>query len=229
MSERPPRPADPYAILHRERYTIAHPHNHVLVVLPSSINVHFVNGVFEERRGPTHAAYEFEVSLEALHKIAYFRRTLPMDKAAQGTSELRDDDPRAWKLWLEMVHGRLSDQSYYAQISTVWHVLRIADKYAINPKCADAGRWFDQWFFTQSAEGVFTSNDKVRQILFPCHAFDHALGFTTCTMWLVYNCAGHIAEERPKEFEHHPRLGLDQGIERMFYEAVHVQAQTLTT
>jgi hypothetical protein len=229
MSERPTLSADPHANLHRERYTIAHPHNHVLVVLPSSINIHFVNGVFEERRGPPQAAYEFEVSLEALHKIAYFRRNLPVDKAAHGISELRDDDPRAWKIWLEMVHRRLSEQSYYAQISTVWHVLRIADKYAINPKCADAGKWFDQWFFTQSAEGIFTSNDKVRQILFPCHAFDHALGFTTCTMWLVYNCAGHIAEERPKEFEHHPRLGLDQGIERMFYEAVHVQAQTLTT
>ena len=211
------RTGDTYANLHRERYTIAHPHNHVLVVLPSSINVHFVNGVFEERRGPPHTAYEFEVSLEALHKIAYFRRTLPQDKAAHGTSELRDDDPRAWKLWLEMVHGRLSEQSYYAQISTVWHVLRIADKYAINPKCADAGRWFDQWFFVQSAEGLFTRNDNVRQILFPCHAFDHALGFTTCTVWLVYNCAGHIAEERPKEFEHHPRLGLDHGIERMFH------------
>lgn len=217
MSERPPLPADPYANLHRERYTIARPHNHVLVVLPSSIKVHFVNGVFEERRGPPQAAYEFEVSLEALHKIAYFRRTVPFDKAAHGTSELRDDDPLAWKLWLEMVHGCLDNQSYYVRIPTVWHVLRIADKYDINPKCADAGKWFDQWFFTQSAEGIFTDNGKVRQILFPCHAFDHALGFTTCTMWLVYNCAGHIAEERPKEFEHHPRLGLDHGIERVLY------------
>lgn len=134
------RTGDPYANLHRERYSIAHHHDHVLLVLPSSINIHFVNGAFEERRGPPHAAYEFEVSLEALHKIAYFRRTLPLDKAAYGTSELRDDDPRAWKLWLEMVHGRLDEQSYHAQISTIWHVLRIADKYAINPRCDDAGR-----------------------------------------------------------------------------------------
>ena len=87
--------SDPYANLHRERYTIAHHHDHVLLVLPSSISIHFVNGAFEERRGPPHAAYESEVSHEALHKIAYFRRTLPLDKAAYGTSELRDDDPRA--------------------------------------------------------------------------------------------------------------------------------------
>lgn len=219
MSERPPLPAEPYANLHRERYTIAHPHNHVLVVLPSSINVHFVNGVFEERRGPPQAAYEFEVSLEALHKISYFRRTLPLDRAAQRTSELRGDDPRAWKLWLEMVHGCLDAQSYYAQIPTVWHVLRIADKYAINPTCADAGRWFDGWFFAQSADGIFTDNDNVRQILFPCHAFDHALGFTTSTTWLAYNCAGHITEKRPKEVEHHPRLGLEHGIERVYHQA----------
>ena len=217
------QPGDPYANLHRERYTIAHPHNHVLVVLPSSINVHFVNGVFEERRGPPQAAYEFEVNLEALHKIAYFRRTLPLNQAAQGFSELRDDDPRAWRLWLQMVHGCLDEQSYYAQISTVWHVLRIADKYAINPTCADASRWFDQWFFAQSAEGLFTRNDTVRENLFPCHAFDHALGFTTSTSWLAYNCAGHIAEKRPKEFEHHPRLGLEHGIERMYHQARYKQ------
>lgn len=224
MSERSPLPPDPYANLHRERYTIARPHDHVLVVLPSSINAHIINGVFEETRGPPQAAYEFEVSLEALHKIAYFRRTLPLARAAQGTSELRDDDPRAWRLWLEMVHGCLDSQSYYAQIPTVWHVLRIADKYAINPTCADAGKWFDAWFFTQSAEGIFTSIDSVRQILFPCHAFDHALGFTTCTMWLAYNCAGHIAEKRPKEFEHHPRLGLEHGIERVYTQAQFHQA-----
>lgn len=95
MTGRPPLPPDPYANLHRERYTIASPHNHILVVLPSFVRVHFVNGVFEERRGPPQAAYEFEVNLEALHKITYFRRTLPLHKAAHGTSELRDDDPLA--------------------------------------------------------------------------------------------------------------------------------------
>jgi hypothetical protein len=205
--------------LHRERYIIAEDFDHVLVVIPSSIITHFVNGVFEERRGPPQAAYEFEVSLKALHKIAYFRRTLPMDKATHGTSELRDDDPRAWRLWLEIVHGRLHEPSYRAQIPTVWHVLRIADKYAINPTCADAGKWFDQWFFTQSARGIFTYIDNVRQILFPCHAFDHALGFTTSTMWLAYNCAGHIAEMRPKDFENHSRLGLEHGIERTYHRA----------
>ena len=39
-----------------------------------------------------------------------------------------------------------------------------------------------------------------------------------CTMWLFYNCVAHIAEERPRKFEHHPRLGLDHGIEGMFSE-----------
>jgi hypothetical protein len=206
--------------LHRERYSIAHDFDHVLVIMPSSIITRYVNGVFEDIKGPPQAAYEFEVSLKALHSMAYFRRTIPLgenkDKAAYSTSELHDDDPRAWRLWLEMLHGCLNHMSYQAQIVTVWHVLRIADKYDINPTCADAGRWFDQWFFTQSASGLFTSNDAVRQILFPCHAFDHALGFATSTMWLAYHCAGHIAEKRPKEFEQHPHLGLHRGIERMY-------------
>ena len=41
-------PDDPYANLHRERYSVAHSYYHFLVVLPSSINIHFVNGAFEE-------------------------------------------------------------------------------------------------------------------------------------------------------------------------------------
>jgi hypothetical protein len=206
--------------LHRERYSIARDFDHVLVIMPSSIITRYVNGVFEEVKGPPQAAYEFEVNLKALHNMAYFRRTIPLcenkDKATYSTSELYDDDPRAWRLWLEMLHGCLNHMSYQAQIVTVWHVLRIADKYDINPTCADAGRWFDQWFFTQSASGLFTNNDAVRQILYPCHAFDHALGFATSTMWLAYHCAGHIAEKRPKEFEQHPHLGLHRGIERMY-------------
>lgn len=238
-----PPPSGP---LHRERYTIAPASDHLLVVIPSTIITSFVNGVFEDRKGPPQAAYEFEVRLEALHKMAYFRRTIPLldekplldgeDKASQGrtlqdkapedeapqdkatysTSELYDDDPRAWRLWLEMLHGCLNVRSYQAQIVTVWHVLRIADKYDINPTCADAGAWFDQWFFAQSSRGLFTTNENVRQILFPCHAFDHALGFSTSTMWLAYNSTGHIEEKRPKEFEQHPRMGLDRGIERMY-------------
>lgn len=202
--------------LHRERYTISKDFDHILVIIPSSIITRFVNGVFEERRGPPQAAYEFEVKLEALHKIDYFRRTLPLDKAEHSTSELLDDDPHAWAIWLRLVHECLENKDYKAQVSTVWHVLRIADKYGIDPKRADSGKWFDEWFFTQSALGYFVNDDVVRQILFPCHAFDHALGFATSTMWLAYHCTGHIAEKRPYDFEGHERLGLDRGIERMY-------------
>lgn len=202
--------------LHRERYTIAKDFNHLLVVIPSSIRTRIVNGVLEESRGPPQAAYEFEVSLAALHKIDYFRRTLPFEKAENSTSELLDDDPRAWDIWLRLVHGRLESRDYKSQVSTVWHILRIADKYGIDPKRADIGNWFDQWFYTQSALGHLENDDIVRQVLFPCRAFDHALGFATSTMWLAYYCPGHITEKRPLDFVAHERLGLDQGIERMY-------------
>lgn len=203
--------------LHRERYTIAKDFDHVIAVVPSSIITTFVDGVFEERKGPPQAAYEFEVSLKALHRIDYFRRMLPVDKAKNNTSDLLDDDPRAWDIWLRVVHGFLKGKDYQAQVPTVWHVLRIADKYGIDPKRADIGNWFDQWFYTQSALGHLENNDIVRQILFPCHAFDHALGFATSTMWLAYNSKGHITEQRPPDFDTHERLGLDHGIERMYH------------
>jgi hypothetical protein len=188
--------------LYRERYEIARNHD-VLLVVKNWIN----HGEF---------VFEFEVSRQVLTEIPYFRRLLTRE-SRQGEQEvviLRGDDPKAWKTLLQILHGRLERSSYEVPTDAVWHILLIAEKYGISPTRQNARDWFHEWLVTQSHEGLFTDHRRLCEILFPCHAFDHALGFSACTMWLAYNSVGHIKEMRPAYFEEHTHLRLDHGIMR---------------
>lgn len=187
-----PKPPD----IHRERYKISPQHDHVLVILPTT---QLNNGVYVNVKGSPQAAYEFEISHKVLRQIPYFARTFPdqVMGAIETTSELRGDDARAWKLWLEVLHGHLHYLGYKVSTATVWHVLHIAEKYGISLKREDASDWFNEWFNTQSGKTLFTTVDSVREVLFSCHAFDNAQAFSTSTMWLTYHCPGHIEERRP--------------------------------
>lgn len=191
--------------LYRERYEIARNHDVLLVVK------HWINhGEF---------VFEFEVSRQVLTEIPYFRRLLTRE-SRQGEQEvviLRGDDPKAWKTLLQILHGRLERSSYEVPTDAVWHILLIAEKYGISPTRQNARDWFDEWLVTQSHEGHFTDYRRLCEILFPCYAFDHALGFSACTMWLAYNSVCHIKEMRPAYFEEHTHLRLDHGIMRKPY------------
>lgn len=205
--------------VHCERYEIASNHDLVLVVKENWIISRRVGDEFVEQQGEPRAVYEFEVSREVLIAIPYFKRLLAQEysEAKQNTVELKEDDPRAWKLWLQILHaGSLEQSSYEVPTVTVWHVLLIAEKYGIDPTREDAQQWFDKWVETQAGEGLFTDQRRICEILFPCHAFDHAPGFAAGTEWLAYNSVGHIMESRPAGFTHHTHLRLDHGILRKY-------------
>jgi hypothetical protein len=165
--------------------------------------------------------YEFEASREILAGIPYFRRLLYPESREGGQQlvgqeviELKHDDPKAWKTWLQILHARLERSSYEVETVTVWHMLAIAEKYGINPTWQSARDWFNQWLCTQSGKGLFTDRRRICEVLFPCHTFDHALGFSAGTMWLAYNSVGHIKEIRPAPFDKLTHLSLPHGIMR---------------
>jgi hypothetical protein len=199
--EPPSSPHDETPPLYRERYEIVRDHDLLLVV-----KVNWMDS--------GELVFEFEVSRQVLAGVPYFRRLLTRD-FREGEIEvivLRGDDPKAWKTLLQILHGHLERSSYEIPTDAVWHILLIADKYGISPTSQNARDWFDQWLDTQSREGLFTDQRRILEILLPCHAFDHSLGFSTATMWLAYNSVGHIKEGRP--FEGHTHLSLGHGIIR---------------
>jgi hypothetical protein len=44
--------------------------------------------------------------------------------------------------------------------------------------------------------------DEMRQLLFPCHEFDHARGFAFLSRKLTYGMADHITEHNPTVHNH---------------------------
>ncbi|KAM0721906.1 hypothetical protein Q7P37_002831 [Cladosporium fusiforme] len=155
------------------------------------------------------AIHEFEVSKTDLKNNDYFRRVITPGFADTGQSsyQLHEDDPVALKFWLQILHKSLDDSSLDVTISTVWFVLKLADKYDFNPFHADVKKWLTDWLAQNQPE----TEDAYREILYPCWVFDHAAGFADATKYLVYNFVGHITEKRPDGF-FDVRFRLDQRV-----------------
>lgn len=82
----------------------------------------------------------------------------------------------------------------------VWDIINAGDKYLFDGTLLSGffKRWYDH-NVDLGRRGV--DKDFVRQLALPCYMFDHAEGFLAVTKWLVYNCVGHITENRPPGFK----------------------------
>jgi hypothetical protein len=155
--------------------------------------------------------HEFEVSKEALNANGYFQRVFSPGFSDTGKCEyeLKEDDPAATKLWLQLFHDRLDESSYKLPTLTVWFMLQLADKYGFDPLRNNVKEWFAKWLDHNNPSRI----EACREILYPCYVFDHAVGFASATKYLVYHCNSHITERTPDDFPYH-HLRLDQRIIR---------------
>lgn len=156
--------------------------------------------------------FEFFVARKILINVSHFRERIPLPvlgKASLDIVALKDDDPRAVKIWLQILHGTYDVASYSAPIITLWHMLAIADKYRLDPKDDAARKWFEDWLATRFRH----TYEECCELLLPLCRFDHAAGFAAVTCQLAYTGQGHIMEKRPYGFrDDHLRLG--QGVIR---------------
>ena len=58
---------------------------------------------------------------------------------------------------------------------------------------------FAAWYSAQQYDKKALDVLEQRQLLFPCHQFDHAKGFARATRFLAYHVSGHIQEDNPIE------------------------------
>ena len=155
------------------------------------------DGFVTSKYTPT-KAHDYAVSRATLERIPYFRAIFPhrgLRDTGGDYHELHEDDPAAWKIWLQIIHDSLDRASYEVSIATVWNVLVIADKYQLSPKHEKTKSWFAKWY--QTSGDPMTVED-CSEALYPCHTFDYARGFAYATKHLAENNEGHIGEKRPE-------------------------------
>jgi hypothetical protein len=207
--------------LPRQRHVLTEDHNFTIVVY-DTVEEEFTdaNGFETFHNIPTQA-HDYAVSRSTLERIPYFRAILSprgFRDTGKDYHELLEDDPAAWKVWLQILHDSLEKGSYEVGIATVWNMLVIADKYQLSPKQEKAKTWFAKWYHTS---GDPVTVDDCSEALYPCHAFDHARGFAYASKRLAYNNEGHVGEKRPEGGQMY-HLRLDHRITRTLLDEIQI-------
>jgi hypothetical protein len=201
--------------LPRERHIITPDHNFTIVVYDTVREELMDASGFVTFREKPIKAHDYAVSRTTLERIPYFHAILsPHGFRDTGNDyhELLEDDPAAWKIWLQVIHSSVKKDSYEVSIVTVWNMLVIADKYQLSPKTEAAKQWFATWY---DRWGDPVTVEQCSEALYPCHTFNHARGFATASKLLAYKNEGHVGEKRPEGGQVY-HLRLDHRIARMF-------------
>jgi hypothetical protein len=214
--------------LPRQRHILTDHHDFTIVVY-DTVEEDFTDASgFETFRNTPTQAHDYAVSRSILERIPYFRAIIsPRGFRDTGNEyhELLEDDPAAWKVWLQIVHDSLEKGSYEVGIATVWNMLVIADKYQLSPKQEKAKTWFAKWYHTS---GDPVTVDDCSEALYPCHTFDHARGFAYASKRLAYNNEGHVGEKRPEGGQVY-HLRLDHRITRTLLDENPVSSRKILT
>jgi hypothetical protein len=143
--------------------------------------------------------HEFEVSKKVLCEVDYSKVVISKGFADTGKDkyEVKEDDPAALKIWLELLHGRLSVGSSMVSIATVCHVPIVGRKHDFDVLGEGAQDWFRKWYAHNTRGKEFTAF-QCRELIYPYYTFDHVHAFAAVTKKLAYNINGHIQESRPK-------------------------------
>ncbi|RHZ68423.1 hypothetical protein CDV55_104637 [Aspergillus turcosus] len=133
--------------------------------------------------------------------------------------DLNGDTVRSMELWLRAFHSTtdaLPMQSI--SVGEVWHTIMAGDKYGFDLQ--ELKSWFVAWYKwmrTENGEKKFLE-DFGPQLLFPCYAFNYAVGFQDLTRFITYNESRHIIEINPT---HHRQMHLRPLIIRRLRTVLH--------
>lgn len=191
----------------RERYVLASDHDFTVVAYDTVLEERTNGDGVKVVENVPIKAHDFAVSRDVLERVPYFRAILVprgLRDTGKDFHELHEDDPAAWKIWMQIIHDTVDAASYEVGIATVWNVLVIADKYALSPKSEAAKGWFASWY---KRWGDPETVDDCSEALYPCHSFDHPRGFARATKLLAYEGQGHVGEQIPVDAQvYHLRL-----------------------
>ena len=145
----------------------------------------------------------FKVSRQTLLAAAgneYWRTLLtgPFKEAQSDEITLEDDTVASMELWLRVFHKKVVEDSYLIPIEEVWNAIQVSRKYLFHLE--KLNNWFEGYARRLDKKNLEYS--ELRQLLYPCQAFDLASTFAYVTKRLVHEGVGHIEELNPTPYRH---------------------------
>ncbi|KAI2717753.1 hypothetical protein CBS147332_4633 [Penicillium roqueforti] len=146
----------------------------------------------------------------------YFQRMFSCrwEKSGNHKPTLRGDTIKGMEVIFGSIHG-VEIEPEFVTVADVWYTIKACNKYLLDPKKLMG--WFARWIkhIDEKQPEIWEDYDFNRQLLLPCHFFDHAEAFQHITRRLVYNAPGHITEMAPTDspsFEpmHMPAIVIQQ-------------------
>lgn len=125
----------------------------------------------------------------------FFKRTLGgfFKEARETTMNIQDEDANALAVFFFVAHK--NPESAYAYCHAVmWPLSRFLDFANVPSKIFE--KWFAGWY-----ECNLETIHKIspREMLYPCHKFDYAPGFSKATKDCVYGISGYVHEKNPTD------------------------------
>ncbi|KGO77302.1 hypothetical protein PITC_092620 [Penicillium italicum] len=110
---------------------------------------------------------------------------------------LRGGSMKGMEVMLGSIHG-VDTKPESVSIVDVWYTIKACNKYLLDP--SKLMSWFAGWIkWIEKQPELWEDWEINRQLLFPCHFFDHAKAFQQVSRRLVYNTTGHITEMAPTD------------------------------
>lgn len=97
------------------------------------------------------------------------------------------------ELWLRRLHDAFIPESYQIPIAEVWNAIGFGRQYFLHNDRLN--EWFAEYYLAKNVSNM--SFEDMREWLFPCQEFDHAVGFAYVTKTLAHCGIGHTQEANP--------------------------------
>jgi hypothetical protein len=83
------------------------------------------------------------------------------------------------ELWFRVLHKKMTDEMYAISIEDVWEAIEVCGYRQFDLDKLKGEAWFAKWIVRKDVKTW--THAQMRMLLFPCHEFDHALGFAVLT------------------------------------------------
>ena len=123
----------------------------------------------------------------------------PFREANQAVIDIQGGTTKSLELWFRVLHKQMTDDMYKLPVKEVWEALEVCEYRDFD--IDDLKPWFTEWMDQKDYKKL--ELHEMRELLYPCHEFDHAEGFAFLTMTLAYQMSGHITESNPTTHRAH--------------------------